>query len=78
VPVPGPVSPTTNCFSRRLCTVFTGAVLWAMHTFVSMAGVPSHDSFVASNCAPGVPMRGPRGASREINAIEVPSLGATL
>jgi hypothetical protein len=36
-----------------------------------MVGVPSHDNFVASNCAPGAPMRGPSGASRAISAIEV-------
>jgi hypothetical protein len=49
-----------------------------MQTLVSIAGVPSHDNFVASNCAPGAPIRGPSGASRAISAMEVPSFGATL
>ena len=49
-----------------------------MQTLVSIAGVPSQENLVASNCAPGAPVNGPSTASRAISAMAVPSLGATL
>jgi hypothetical protein len=47
-----------------------------MQTLVSVVVVPSQENLVGSNCAPGLPVTGPRDASRAMSAITVPSRGA--
>jgi hypothetical protein len=49
-----------------------------MHTFVSLVGVPIHDSLVGSKRAPVAPDSGPSAASRAMMPSTLPSFGATL